>query len=347
MGVVLRDTLKMYEREVNDKGGVDGHPLKLEIADTQGDATRTATLTEKFIGDGALSIVGGTNSTEALAIKSVAARRKTPYLATGGASVAVTTPLSPWTFQIMGRDDATLKDIAKIAAKDIGANKIAALYVENRWGIGGRDALTRELKDTYGLTPVAVESSANAEANLVPQMLRLKNSGADALVLWVSIDEVPVALKAMMQVGFNVPVLSNLACTTSNIALTGNIPIRNISHAVWSWDNPEAMAVAKRLEVVTGKSMKYEDVWAMPWNAMQILVDSLKRANLSYDPKDIDSDRQKLHDAIESTKELPVVGGKEGSKITFSPTQHTGYLLADYVNKETLNGVDWKMYQEK
>jgi branched-chain amino acid transport system substrate-binding protein len=346
MGRVQRATYDLFVKEFNEKGGVDGRPLEIVFNDGQSDPARTAQLTEKMVAvDNVMVLVGATNTVEALAMKSVAARRKIPLLAGGGAAVILSQPVDPWTFQCMGRDDNTLVDMARIAVEDQKLKKIGIVHVSNAWGTGGRDVMIKVLKEKYQLEPVAVESAETAAVSMVPQMLRLKNAGADGVLLWVSIDSVPTALKGMNEVQFKAPVMSNLACTEANIKLTGNLPMHQISHAVWSWDRPDAMAISDRLSAVTNSNMKYEDTWPMAWNVMQALVVALGKAKLSYDPKDLAADRQKLRDAVEALKDVPVIGGREGATFSFSPTDHLGYEPEDYVNKETFNGVDWKMYR--
>jgi branched-chain amino acid transport system substrate-binding protein len=348
MGQTQRNTYNLFAKEINEKGGIDGHPLELLFADGQSDPARVTQLAEKFATvDGVLALVGGTNTVEVLAMKSVAVRRKLVLLAGGGAAVVLSKPVDPWTFQNMGRDDNTLADMAKVAVDDLKLKKIGILNVNNAFGMGGRDVMVRVLKEKYGMEPVAIESTETAAVSMVPQMLRLKNAGADGVLLWVSIDSVPTALRGMVEVGYNVPVLSNLACTAANIKLTGNIPIRHISHAAWSWDRPDAMAVSERLEKFTGTPMKYEDTWPMAWNVMQVLVEGLRKGNLSFDPKNLDADRQKLRDAIEAIKNMPVIGGSVGATFSFGPDDHLGYEADIYVSKETSNGVDWQMYKPK
>lgn len=346
MGRAQRSTYDLFVKEFNEKGGVDGRPLEIVFGDGQSDPARVAQLAEKIVTvDNVMALVGGTSTVEVLAMKSLASRRKIPFLAGGGAAVVVSQPVDPWTFQCMGRDDNTLVDMARIAVEDQKLKKIGIVHVSNAWGTGGRDVMTKVLKDKYQLDPVAVESAETAAVSMVPQMLRLKNAGADGVLLWVSIDSVPTALKAMNEVQLKAPVMSNLACTEANIKLTGNLPMHQISHAVWSWDRPDAMAIAERLTAFTNTNMKYEDTWPMAWNVMQALVAGLAGAKLSYDAKDLAADRQKLRDTIEGLKNLPVIGGAEGATFSFSPTDHLGYEPGDYVNKETFNGVDWKMYR--
>lgn len=346
MGRVQRGTYDMFVKEYNARGGIDGHPLELVFADGQSDPARVTQLVEKAVTvDNVMAIVGGTNTVEVLAMKSVAGRRKVPLLAGGGAAVAVSQPVDPWTFQGMGRDDNTLADMARIAVEDLGLKKIGIVNVDNAWGMGGRQVMSKVLKDKYRQEPVAAESAETAAVSMVAQMLRLKNAGADGVLLWVSIDSVPTALRAMNEIGFKAPVLSNLACTEANIKLTGNMPMHQISHAVWSWDRPDAMAISDRLTAFTGTQMKYEDTWPMAWNVMQVLVAGLENGKLSYASKDLAADRQKLRDAIESLKNLPVIGGIEGATFSFGPDDHLGYEPDSYVNKETMNGVDWRIYK--
>ncbi len=59
LGEPERNSLEMVAEEINAKGGINGHPLKLVIYDDEGDVTKARLSAEKLLQkDKALAIVG-------------------------------------------------------------------------------------------------------------------------------------------------------------------------------------------------------------------------------------------------------------------------------------------------
>ena len=101
-GIVETSAFRMMAKEINDKGGIQGRPIELVVTDGQSDASRTATLTERMVSvDKVLALTGSTVTVQAAAMKTVASRRKTPFLSSGGAADSLWEPLDPWFFGIL------------------------------------------------------------------------------------------------------------------------------------------------------------------------------------------------------------------------------------------------------
>ncbi|MEJ2290304.1 MAG: ABC transporter substrate-binding protein, partial [Deinococcales bacterium] len=62
------DALKLFEKQVNDAGGIDGHNLKIVLLDTASDPSKAVLNVRKLITeDNALAVICCTTSPESLA----------------------------------------------------------------------------------------------------------------------------------------------------------------------------------------------------------------------------------------------------------------------------------------
>jgi branched-chain amino acid transport system substrate-binding protein len=62
-----------------------------------------------------------------------------------------------------------------------GHTKVGLFTWSNGWGITGRGELQRRLKE-HGLTPVADETYDNNDTDMTPQLIKLKNAGAQSIL---------------------------------------------------------------------------------------------------------------------------------------------------------------------
>ena len=61
--------------------------------------------------------------------------------------------------------------------KKFGHNKVGLLNWTGGWGVTGRGELQRRLKEN-GLAPVGDETFDNNDTDMTPQIIKLKNAGA-------------------------------------------------------------------------------------------------------------------------------------------------------------------------
>lgn len=96
-------------------------------------------------------------------------------------------------------DEASI--LTKYAAEKLKAKKIAFFYQNDAYGKGGLDGCKDRMK-ALKMQLVEEVSTEPGEKDLSSQILRLKKSGADVVIMWVNPTSAVIALKTAATVGF-------------------------------------------------------------------------------------------------------------------------------------------------
>jgi branched-chain amino acid transport system substrate-binding protein len=218
-GRSMKLAAQMAADEINAAGGIDGHHVRLEFGDDEGDASKAIEVARKLRENPAVvAVVGHVNSAASL-------RAATIYNAVnndsvGGSPVVQISPASSspqltgagdWTFRICPTDLEFSPALAKWAAR-LGRRRAAVLYANDDYGQGvmttfadafGRDGGAVVSRDPF--LP-AVYSDAGA---LDPYLARAMRRGADALVIGGQAPEGLKIVAAARRLGFTGPILGS------------------------------------------------------------------------------------------------------------------------------------------
>ncbi len=97
------------------------------------------------------------------------------------------------------QDEASI--VTKYAVEKLGYKKIGIVYQNDVFGKGGLTGLRQRLA-TYKMKPVEEAAVEPTEKDLTSQMLRMKNSGAECVLMWVSPTLAVITLKTSQTIGY-------------------------------------------------------------------------------------------------------------------------------------------------
>jgi branched-chain amino acid transport system substrate-binding protein len=157
-------------REINARGGVNGHPLVLVDADDEADGARAAQIAQQFADNAAVSAVIGHVTSGAMVAAAKVYEGRLPAVATSASSPDLT-GISSWTFRVISSDSANGADMAKFAAR-AGHARAAILYENDSYGRGLADAFRRNFPgEIVSIDPIGADA-ANAEVYIAYFRLR-------------------------------------------------------------------------------------------------------------------------------------------------------------------------------
>ena len=144
---------------------------------------------------------GGVGAACGMAVKDYLAANKIPWVGPSAATQDFVQPLDPYLFAVypLYRDEANV--LTKYIVDKLKMKKIGILYQNDAYGKDGLEG-ARERLATYKLSLVAEIPVEPTEKDLASQILRLKNSGAEAVLMYVSPTATVIALKTAANVGF-------------------------------------------------------------------------------------------------------------------------------------------------
>jgi branched-chain amino acid transport system substrate-binding protein len=215
-----RDSDQALRLLIGDKGAaITGHPVALTIYDDEGNSAKSAQLFRRLVENEDVHVVIGPSITgTALAVKPLANQLKVPNLTHGG-SHTVTTPVTPYVFGV-NPVDRTVVEHLLAALRDKQIKKAALLYPLDGFGQSGGGQI-EELAPRYGIE-IKQETFGPQDTDMTPQLLRVKETNVEAVIVWGSNPGPTIVLKNAMGLGLKLPFFLGYGNgTRSFIAQTG------------------------------------------------------------------------------------------------------------------------------
>lgn len=181
-GKQIKDGIDIIVKQINDKGGVLGRPLKIVYEDNQGIPEKGRAAIEKLISrDKVVAVTGGHQSSVCLAEIEVAHRYKLPYVNTNCWSDDVRTKGYEEVFNPSNYNtrvsDAMAQTIAALKVKSV------VVFAENTdYGIGQARLLGEFLKTLAPQTSYKYVALDRAGKDFTPAVLPLRGSPPDLIV---------------------------------------------------------------------------------------------------------------------------------------------------------------------
>lgn len=196
---------KAYFDYVNDNGGVNGRKIEFLIVDDGYDPSKTVPATQKLVEtDKVFAVYSSLGTAMNLAIWDYLNKQKVPHvlLATGDSYWGFSYKKYPWTMGWQTDYPGESKIYGKYINKTIPGAKLGVLYQNDAFGknylAGLRVGLGAEGKSRI----VSAQPFDLAAGNVTQQMLALKASGADTLVIFATPTPTIQALATAPKIGW-------------------------------------------------------------------------------------------------------------------------------------------------
>src|SRR6185437_15794102 len=203
---------------INAAGGVKGRQIELVTRDTQGDPTKAVNATQEMISRQKVhAIWGPTNSGEALATTPIMGRFKTPNLHACVVESLIDTAKYPNAFRVAPSNTQWDDAVRNYCLNIVKAKKVAVVGDTTGYGTSAvGSSVTAFKKD--GADVVYQAQIDATQPDVMPDMLRMKNGGAQAIVVW----SVSAAMEARMfdaraTLKWDVPFVGHPAMGTGDI----------------------------------------------------------------------------------------------------------------------------------
>lgn len=196
--------------EINSRPGkaYDGRPFELVVEDATNDNQASVSALNKLLGENIVALVVPVLSTQIQAMAPVMKQAGLPWM-TGGTAVKNTQLGVHNLFRCRASDGITALGLVQFAVQDKKLKKIGILNSSETFGEGGADAVTESLKK-FGLKPVAREAFPKDTKDFTPELLRIKNAGADGFIAYIqNPSDVAVLIEQYRSLGMTIPLLGS------------------------------------------------------------------------------------------------------------------------------------------
>jgi branched-chain amino acid transport system substrate-binding protein len=210
-GEALTRGLTIAIDEVNAKGGVLGRKVELVRRDDEANPAKGVIAARELVQREKVAVlIGGLDTPVALAIVPFANEQKVPFIDpwAAGTGITVNGAKDNYVFRVSARDDLVDRAIVNYAIKNHSVKKPGLILVNNPWGESNEKGLTAALKEA-NIQPAGIEKFEGNDVDVVPQLARLKQAGADVLFLVGNVGPSAQVVKSLDRMGWKVPIVSH------------------------------------------------------------------------------------------------------------------------------------------
>ncbi|XIA64263.1 ABC transporter substrate-binding protein [Bradyrhizobium sp. TZ2] len=197
--------------EINAKGGVLGRRLELVRRDDEANPAKGLTAARELIQREKVAVlIGGLDTPVQLAIVPFVNNTKFPFLVPWAAGTNITQNGAPnnYVFRVSAMDEEVDRAIVAYSRKTYDAKKPGMILVNNPWGRSNEVGLKAALK-TAGIEPAGIEKFEGNDVDVVSQLSRLKQAGADTLYLVGNVGPSSQVVKSLDRMGWTPPIVSH------------------------------------------------------------------------------------------------------------------------------------------
>ncbi len=198
--------------EVNAKGGLlGGRKLELVRRDDEGNPAKGVLAARELIFKEKVAVLfGGLDTPVSMAIVPIANQEKTPFMGPWAAGTPITkNGANPnFAFRVSAVDEIVDIGMLAYAQKTFKATKPGMILVNNPWGESNEKGLNAALA-AKGMKAVGVEKFEANDVDVVPQLTRLKEAGADVLFMVGNVGPSAQVVKSLDRMGWKVPIVSH------------------------------------------------------------------------------------------------------------------------------------------
>ena len=313
-------SLQAAEKSINDGGGILGRPLQIKFLDDEGKADVAQQLATQLIGEKVTAIIGGSLTPTSGAIARVANASKVLQIYMTPTQSIWNTPngVAKYTFEITPRNELEAEFLTNYMKTKMGTKKVAILADDQPYGTTGLTIGAAELA-RQGVDVVDKETFAPSATDVTGQLVKVKSSGADTILIWTASPVAAIVVRQAKQQGLPVKLIGTTGIVSDNfLRVAGKDSEGVLADMDFNKTHPDA-AQARFMQTYRAMHKASPNNFAaFAWDAAQIL----KLAIVSAGGK---TDGDSLATALENMK--PFSGATGGFK--FTAADHNGKTKND------------------
>ena len=267
--------------EINDKGGIDGIPIKLVVEDHQAKPTMAVTALQKLINVNRVPLAFTTYSTTQLAQVPLADRKKMVMINTG-ASSAELIKSGEYIFHVQPNSASYLKISTHYMCEVLGlkGKRWAILYMNDAMG-RSFDRYARSLLPHYGVTEMFSDNwESGGTTDYRPIVSKAMNFKPDAVFLGGYAKENALCLKQLKEAGFTGQVMS--AWGGDLLSKEAGKTVMNVYYGEQIVPDNERLRMLKDKLTNTWKLPMFHTQSINAYDAVYMAADAIKYAKDNY-----------------------------------------------------------------
>src|SRR5215475_757232 len=323
-GIGINRGIQLAVQEINAAGGVNGRQIELITRDTQSDPTKAVNgAAELSHGQNVSVVFGPVNSGESLAVVPLLARTNTPQVH----PCWVDALTDPQKYPMCFRNAPTNQQIGAAAnhyvVEVLKQKKVAVISDTTGYGTASVTAYVPMLK-AIGAEVVYQGNVDAANPDLTPEILRMRNAGAEAIMPWsVNAGFLSRIINTRGQMNWDVPIVGQTTLGSGQTSALLEKPEywakvypNNFRPVCFTADGKLTDRTSGFLDRLKSAKIDVSDtlLWwvALGYDSPYMITQAMKS---------VGTEPEKVVGYLNQLKKFPGIYGD----IAFSPEQHNGY----------------------
>lgn len=301
MGQCQRDSIIMVIDKANAGGGINGQKINYYVEDDQLQPTVAVNAAKKLVyKDGVQVVLGTPNSPTALAAMEVTREARVPQIVFGTAP-KITQVGNPWVLRICPMDSVIAGHLVSFAVNEKKVQKMAIMHDSTDYGKGGLASVLEAL-NKFNLKPVMTETFNNEDVDFSSQINKIKNSGAQGLILYSLHVQGAQILNQAKKLGLSMPIFGSSGMLQGNfLDLARDSAEGAFFASYFSLDNPNPRLQAFVKEYRERYKYDPTPVSGTAYEGANLVVAAIKK---------VGTDRAKIMAELKSTKDYMGITGR-------------------------------------
>ena len=244
-----KDAVTMAFEEINAAGGILGNKVELQNYDTQTNAQTSRAMVQKALDQDVFVVLGPIYSSSTKVNMILTQRAKVPQIV-GSEAPFITEMGNPYIFRTSFGAAQSMPKLAAYLKDGVGAKSVAVIWVNDDFGKGGKDSVLKEM-EKLGISAATDISTEVGQADFASDVIKIKNSGADAIFAYLHEEESARLLKEIRKQGVDMPIIGETTLMNQKVIdLAGDAANGAKGHVGLSADAPipAVQAFAKKFQ---------------------------------------------------------------------------------------------------
>jgi branched-chain amino acid transport system substrate-binding protein len=286
-GAFAQRGARLAAQEVNAAGGIGGKKIEIFVADSQCVPTEGVSATKRLIeSDKVAFLIGDICSSVTLAMQPLAEAAGVLLMNAASSNPQITYKAGvggfKWSFRNYPTDENRAAIVLKYAAEEKKFTKYAVLSVDSDYGRGAI-AFTKKYLPTFKSEIISEDYYKDGETDFRPVLAKIRNSGAQAILMYGLADTTPIIARQMLESGLagKIALVGNGEFNAANtIKAAPTVMNGAVEAAAWlpEYDSPLSKQFVQRYQAAYAGEMPNNHAYTH-YDTMHLLAAAMKQAN--------------------------------------------------------------------
>lgn len=197
--------------EINANGGILGRKVELLRRDDESNPNKGLLAARELVQREEVAVLfGGLDTPVSLAIVPLANRMEFPFMGVWVAGTPITHNGADenYVFRVSAVDELVDEALVQYGIDQYDMKKPGMILINNPWGESNEKGFRKAL-EARDMEWAGIERFESGDTDVVPQLSRLKDAGADALLMVANVSPSAQVVKSLDRMGWDVPIISH------------------------------------------------------------------------------------------------------------------------------------------